>query len=494
MNQDKRNSLWLAIQYSVTIIFSLITLKLNLIHYGKDLFGSWILISSLWGFGKALDFGLGTSLVKFVAEYNHKDLSRLKFLVSTCLLLMIILGILIFVIIFGIGQVIYFNTNEIFGVEHFEEIQLIFLILGLSFYLNYITILVKSVFEGMSDFVTPSKISIIYSTMILLSVVVTFLFNLPLLNLAYAFLITSLINFFIYAFSFRIKRVGIQLSLKYLDLSLIKKVFTFSLSIQGAAIFGSLIDPLIKYLIGNFSSIGSVSLYEIARRFVTAISGLFGTTFRTILPKASVLSNKDEFAPFLYNECAKLSRIGITYAGTVFGIGAFIIPIIIQQTFNYDEAVLIFFILAIPESINNFGYAIYNFLIGIGKAFFLVIIQMINILIIGFSVYIGLAIFGNLLGLLGYGLTVVLVNILMILFVRNVVGISIRKYFSLSRVYKLLILLMFLLTAIFLLSNNYLNLYIIIFSLGCLSVIVFINDLKNFSSLIFKKFEFKRDV
>jgi len=155
---------------------------------------------------------------------------------------------------------------------------------------------------------------------------------------------------------------------------------------------------------------------------------------------------------------------------------------------------LIFFILAIPESINNFGYAIYNFLIGTGKAFFLVIIQMINILIIGFSVYIGLAIFGNLLGLLGYGLTVVLVNILMILFVRSVAGISIRKYFLLSRVYKLLILLMFLLTAIFLLSNNYLNLYIIIFSLGCLSVIVFINDLKNFSSLIFKKFEFKRDV
>ena len=233
---------------------------------------------------------------------------------------------------------------------------------------------------------------------------------------------------------------------------------------------------------------------EIARRFVVAISGLFDTTFRTILPKASVLSNKNEFAPFIYNECAKLSRIGITYAGTVFGIGAFVIPIIIQQTFNYDEAVLIFFILAIPESINNFGYAIYNFLIGIEKVFFLVIIQLINILIIGFSVYIGLTIFGNLLGLLGYGLTVIIVNVLMIFFVRNVAGISIRKYFSLSRAYKLLILLMFLLIAIFLLSNNYLNLYIIIFSLGSLSLIVFINDLKNFSSLIFKNFEFKRDV
>lgn len=494
MNQDKRNSLWLAVQYSVTIIFSLITLKLNLINYGKDLFGSWILLSSLWGFGRALDFGLGTSIVKFVAEYNHKDPSRLKFLLSTSLLLMVFLGIIIFIIIFGIGQIIYFSIGEIFASEYFAEIRIVFLILGLSFYLNYITIIVKSVFEGMSDFIVPSKISIIYSTLILISVIITFLFNLPVLILAYSFLITSVINFIIYAFLFKIKYAGIQISLKYFDMSLIKKVFSFSLSIQGAAIFGSLIDPLIKYLIGNFSSIGFVSVYEIARRFVAAISGLFDTTFRTILPKASVLSNKDEFAPFIYNECAKLSRIGITYVGAVFGMGAFIIPIIIQQTFNYDEAVLIFFILAIPESINNFGYAIYIFLIGIEKAFFLVMLQLINIIIIGLSVYIGLTIFGNLLGLLGYGLTVIIVNVLMIIFTRKVTGISIRKYFSLSKAYKLLILLMFLLCSIFLISNNYLNLYYVIFSLGCLSLIVFINDLKIYSHLIFNNIEFKRDV
>lgn len=494
MNQDKRNSLWLAVQYSVTIIFSLISLKLNLINYGQDLFGSWILISSLWGFGRALDFGLGTSLVKFVAEYNHKDASRLKFLLSTTLLLMLILGIIIFIIIFGIGQIIYFRTGKFFASNRFEEIRIVFLILGITFYLNYITIIAKSVFEGMSDFVTPSKISIIYSTLILLSVVITFLFNLPLLILAYTFVITSLINFTLYAFLFRIRYSGIQISWKHFDLSLIKKVFGFSLSIQGAAVFGSLIDPLIKYLIGNFSGLGLVSVYEIARRFVTAISGLFDTTFRTILPKASVLVNKDEFGPFIYNECTKLSRIGITYAGTVFGIGAFIIPVIIQQTFNYDEAVLIFFILAIPESINNFGYAIYSFLIGIEKAFFLVILQLINIIIIGFSVYFALTIFGNLLGLLGYGLTVIIVNILMIIFTRKITGISIKKYFSVSKAYKLLILLMFLLTTIFLISNNYLNIYLIIFSLGFLSLIVFINDLKSYSHLIFKNIEFKRDV
>ena len=494
MNQEKRNSLWLAIQYIVAIIFSLITLKLNLLTYGKELFGSWILISSLWGFGRALDFGLGTSIIRFVAEYNHKDASRLNYLLSTCLLLMFFLGIIIFILIFEIGQLIYFSTNEILGSEHIEEIRIVFLILGLSFYLNYIIIIIKSVFEGMSDFGTTSRISILYSTLVLISVVIVFLFNLPLLILSYFITISSFVSLAIYIFTFKLKYSNIHISWKYFEPALLKKVFCFSIAIQGAAMFGSLIDPLIKYLIGNFSSIGSVSVYEIARRFVTAITGLFNTTFRPILPKASILSNKDDFSSFLYNECANLSRIGITYSGTVFGMGALIIPVIIKQIFNYDDAVLIFFILALPESINNFGYAIYNFLIGIEKAYFLVMVQLINVIVIGLSVFLGLIIFGNLLGLLGYGLTVIIVNILMILFAQKITGISIKKYFLLSKAYNLLILLLFLLTTVFLISNNYLNLYILMFILGCLSAVVFINDLKRYSHLIFKKIKFNGNV
>lgn len=494
MNRDKRNSLWLAIQYSVTIIFSLITLKLNLSNYGKELFGSWILISSLWGFGRALDFGLGTSLVKFVAEFNHKDSTKLKELLSTCLILMVLLGVVVLIAIFGIGQLIYFSTGEIFNQDNITEINAVFLILGVSFYINYIAIVIKSVFEGMSDFVNPSKINIVNSFLILLSVVICFIFNLSLTTLAYLYLASSLLVIILYFILFRIKHSSLKISLKHFEFPLVKKVFSFSLAIQGAAVFGSLIDPLIKFLIGNFSSVGAVSVYEIARRFVTAITGLFSTTFSTILPKASILSGKDEFKTFLYDECAKLSKIGITYSGTVFGIGAFIIPVLIQQIFKYDEAVLIFFILALPESINNYGYSIYNFLIGIEKAYFLVMMQILNVAVIGVSVFTGLHIFGNILGLLGYGLTVVVANFLMIIFVRQVSDISIRKYLKISKVYKLLFLLMCLMATILLLFFGKMNFYMVIFGLGSLSLVVFLNDLRNYFKLILQMIGFNRDV
>lgn len=492
LRSNRKNSQWLAIQYSLTILFSLITLKLNLQHYGKELFGSWILVASLWGFGKALDFGLGTSLIKFVAEYSNKNSISLRVLLSSCFFMIIIFGILIFVAICCIAQYLYFGIGSIIPIDQVGEIWNVFIVLGLWFYINYITIFFRSVFEGMNDFVLSSKINIIYSLLILVSVVISFYFNLSLVYLAFGFLLSSIVTLFIYIVVLRIKFPLNKISLKLVKLSMIKKVFNFSLAIQGAAIFGSLIDPLIKYLLGSLSNIGSISIYEIARRFVTAITGLFNTTFRPILPKASALLSSEDYPKFINKECVKLSKIGVLYSGTVYGIGSLIIPIVIQQFFGYDEVLLMYLILAIPESINNFGYPVYNFLIGVGKAYFIVLVQFINIVIIGLSVFLGLVMFNNIMGLLGYGVTIIIVNLLMIWFIHKISGISIKQYFVLSKVYKLILLVVLLLMAIISIYNTYFEDYHTVFILGSLSLLLFSTDLYRYFQTIFQTNFMKR--
>jgi len=493
LRSNRDNSLWLAIQYSLSIIFSLVTLKLNLEHFGKELFGYWILVASLWGFGKALDFGLGTSLIKFVAEYNHKSSSDLKPLLSSCFYLFTILGLLILVVIYGIAQVLYFGSQQIISSDYEVLISNVFIVLGLSFYISYITIFFRSFFEGMNDFVISSKINIVNSTLILISVCITFYFELSLLNLALFFLVSSILTLLLYLIAFRFKFPSTLISWKYIEFPIVKKVFNFSLAIQGAALFASLIDPIVKYLLGSLNNIGSVSIYEIARRFVTALTGLFNTTFKPILPQASVLFSKKDYKAFVYKECVKLSKVGIFYSGLVFGIGSIIIPIIIQHVFGYNEAVLLYLILAIPESINKFGYSIYNFFIGIGKASYIILIQFTNVIVIGLSVFLGLIILGDSIGLLGYGLSVLILNLVMMWLLHKVADISIKKYFILSGVYKGILLILFLLLAIFAIYYQYLNIYITIFILGALSLILFMKDFKEYSQIIFQKYFLRKD-
>lgn len=487
MKLNKSNSFWLAIQYSISLIFSLIILKLNLSFFGSILFGYWILIASLWGFGRALDFGLGTSLVKFVAEYNYRDSSRLTTLLSSAFYLFLVFGIVIFFVICGIAKVLYFSNQNIISSEYHPLLWNVLIVLGLSFYLNYISNFFRAAFEGLNKFVIISKINIVFSSLILVSVIITYLFELSLLLLAFLYLFSSLITLFLFIISFRVQFLLIIPLWKEVKISTIKDVLSYSIAIQGAAIFSSLIDPLIKYLLGSFSSIGTVSVYEIAKRFVVAITGLFNATFRPILPRSSILFSRDEYQEFVYKDCVKLSGIGVTYSGFIFGVGSLIIPVLIREIFGYDEAVLIYLILAIPESINKFGYPIYNFLIGIGRAYFISLVQLINIFIIAFSVFIGLVILQSSLGLLGYGFTVLVMNFVMIGFAKKVSGISIGIYFKRSYAYKLLLLVLFLLFSIFLIYNNYLSINLTMLGLGVIALILFLKDATNFSTEIFKK-------
>ena len=250
------------------------------------------------------------------------------------------------------------------------------------------------------------------------------------------------------------------------------------MAIQGAAVFSSLIDPVIKYLLGNFS-VSSISSFEIAKRFVTAITGFFNNTFRTILPKASVLSPGESYKNFVIGYCDKLSKLGITYSGIVFGIGAIVLAYIIKKVFGVDEAILIFLILALPESVNKLGFPLYNFLLGIGKANFLAIMQIINLGIISLSVYIGLEIAQSSIGLLGYWISVLIGNIIIIWYSYKVTSVSMWSYMIYSKSIKLILLDILLLLSVLGIYIYNLNAFIFLSVLCGLSVIIFFNDMKT---------------
>lgn len=93
---DRKNSLWLGFQFSFTLVVALINLKINILHYGSKVFGIWIMLASVWGIGTALDFGFGTSVVKYVAEFFKHDKNRLNKFLSSSFIVFLFVGFLIF--------------------------------------------------------------------------------------------------------------------------------------------------------------------------------------------------------------------------------------------------------------------------------------------------------------------------------------------------------------------------------------------------------------
>jgi len=251
------------------------------------------------------------------------------------------------------------------------------------------------------------------------------------------------------------------------------------------SVFNTIIDPIIKYIIGNFYQVNAIPAYEIARRFAIAISGLFFNSFKIVLPKASVLISKTEKKDFLNNTLSKYCRFGVLYSGIFYGI--LLLPIIFMIDFVFDlqEAILILLILSLPESINNFGYSIYNYLLGIGKVSLLAIIQFINLIITIITVIAFFILFDNVFGLIGYFFSVIIGNIIMLIYLKRELDLSITIFLKKTKIYKLILhlFLLCMLTITLFITGQTNYTYITIMMI--LLVVLFSKDIFEYSKVFY---------
>jgi O-antigen/teichoic acid export membrane protein len=487
VHTDKKNSTWLAIQFISLSIISVIILKLNIDHFGKELYGMWIILSSIWGFSSTLDFGFGMTIVKYVAEYRKNNEQRISTLLSSSILVFLILGIVILILGFVIAFLLYFENPNIIAANFKSDFILIFLILGISFYVRYVTIFFTSIFEGLNDFVKTSKIAIIQSLLLFLCVLIIIMLDLSLYYLSLSQLITSLISLITLFISFKIKFKHYRISIKEFELAEIKNIVKFSFSVQVISILNAVIDPLVKYIIGNFYSLQTVPAYEIARKFAVTTSGFFFTSFKIILPKTSALITNEQILDFLNNDLFKFSRYGVTYSALFYGVFLLPMVIFIKYIFNIDEAVIIFIILCLPESINNFGYGTYNFLLGIGNVRFLAILQLINLLVTTLALIFGFKLFNNALGFIGYFFSVLTGNILMLVLLTKKWNFNLRQFFKDTKIYRLviLILLLTILTLFYFYSETLFMISLVITSLMMITLVS--GDIKYYLRMIYNE-------
>jgi len=488
MKGDKRNSFWLATSFIITSVVALVMLKLNIENFGNHKFGIWLLLSSIWGFGSSLDFGFGTSIVKFVAEYRKVNSENISTLLTSSLFVFIILGGILFLIGNLIALEIYFNNFKIIPEKFRHEFITVFIILGVNFFVRYIIIFFNSIFEGLNEFIITSRLSILQAVLNLIAVCIVFFYNFSIIYLSVGYLLVSSFSLILFWIIFKNKYQKYKLSFKYFSFFEIKKVLRFSLTVQLMSVFNTIIDPIVKYIIGNFYQVNSIPAYEIARRFAIAISGLFFNSFKIILPKASILISREEQKSFLNNALNKYCRFGVLYSGIFYGIILLPFILFIDIVFNLQEVVIIFLILSLPETINNFGYSIYSYFLGIGKVYFLATMQFINFIITIVTVIGGFIFFNNVFGLIGYFFSVVIVNIFMLIYLKRGWDISIVLLLKKTKAYKLFlqILLLFLLLILFL-NIHYTNyLYITVFTIIMLAV--FINDIYEYSKLLYSEY------
>lgn len=481
---DRRNSIWLSAQFVAVVFIYLLTLKINIINYGESDFGIWLVLISIWSFSFNLDFGIGTAVVRYVSKYKAEGGGNTNRFLSTSFAVFLAGGILLILFGYLLSYLLYFTNVRVIPIDRRDYFIPAFLLYGLAFIAQYLIFFYKSIYDGLSNFVISSKLTIFQNLFTLAGVLAVWMLDLGLIFLSAVYAAVNLLFMAVYYILLKKSNPELKIKPAFFDRVLLKEIFAFSFSIQATNIFYGLIDVVVKNVIANFYQAGFATVYETARKIAVAISGLFFSAFKYILPKVSSLSKREDIIQFLKNDIVKYSRYGLIYSGFALGIMSLPLLLIIVHFFGNPAIVITFLVLAMPEAVNNGGYSVYTFLMGQGKAYILAAVQLINLILTGAGVAAGFILFKNPIGLLGYFISVVIGNILMLIYVKRIYQISIGGFLKSIKVYKLLFFEIILISGILIILNNTAGPYIVFSAITLFSLIVYgfdvIREIKSF--------------
>lgn len=488
---EKKNSFWLAIQYSSTIVISLVTLKINFSTFGVKDFGVFLLINSLWNFAAVIDFGMGTSLVRYVSIEIKEKKEKLTLLLSSSFFILLFTTFIITCIILVITYFLYIKGFGNSDTLDENILGTILIILSLSFALRYMTTFFKAALEGKKLYNLTSKIGVLGNLINLMGVGMVASITGTLKELALVYFVTAVTVLLLQIYVF-FKVYGWNvIKLSSFSLQTLKNISSFSFSIQGANLLGGLIDPLIKYFLSKFISTNMVSYYEVARRFTQSISGLYFTSFSNYLPKISEIHQFDEQRKFIMNEIKSLTNFGIIFSGLSFGIFSIVILVIIKYWFGANQIAILFLILALPEIVNNFGYPLYITLLGIGESFIIVFLQLFNVTGIATLIVILSYFQKDLNLLLSYFIVVQLSNIMMLSFVKKRFKIPLLEFCRKVKLYKIVVLLVIIILSILILQVSAIEVLVVFLAITIISIMIFGRDLGYLSKQIYSFIKIK---
>jgi len=288
-----RNTIFNALGRGWGILVALFLTPYIIGHIGVDKFGIWAIVGVLTGYFGLLDFGIGTSFVKYISEfYARKDYAKINQLVNTGFTFYGILAI----VIIGLGFLLIDPILHLFNIQAglYSEARFVFLmgimIFGVSNSLSPLT----AIQTGLQRMDVSNKVNIAISFPQIAGIVFFLESGYGLsgliINNAIIMVISSAINIII---AFRILP-ELRFTPSLSTGEMFKRLFKFGYNLQLAKIFSIITLTIDKLLITYFLSIGLVTFYQLGSSIVERTKGILLLPVPALFPAFSEIDAKGE--------------------------------------------------------------------------------------------------------------------------------------------------------------------------------------------------------
>jgi O-antigen/teichoic acid export membrane protein len=318
---------WMSIGVSAAIGFFLMPFLVH--QLDNTLYGIWVLIISLTGYGVLLDFGIRSSIVKYAAQYHATDdRVSLNSVFSTGLAIYLVTGIILMLTALVFAQFLprFFNIVP----QHMHEAKLAFLFISFSLALKFPAGVFEGFLCGIQRYDITNGISIFGAVLKAIAIVIFLGAGYRLAALGLIVMMTDIVaNVLMVFFCFKYLPF-LRPALKSVNRKMFKNIYRYGLYSFIIIIATKLIYESDAIIIGAFLPAQAITFYAIANnliRYLRQISYGFGNVFS---PAASEFDAR--------NEHSRIQQL-LTY-GTKYSL-LFILPVAFTLIFLGREFISI---------------------------------------------------------------------------------------------------------------------------------------------------------
>ncbi|MFC1668270.1 oligosaccharide flippase family protein [Chlamydiota bacterium] len=304
--------------YGIAGVISFFMLPFVIRYVGDSYYGIWILINSLTGYLGLLDFGIGTSVVKYVSQFHSQaEKNNLEKIINSVLFLYALIGLvcLLITFLFVIFIPRFFTVDSM----SVSTIRLLVLLVGLQVSLSFPFGVFGGVLKGYHKYDIDSYISIVVIGLRTFFIVLFLRMGYGIVMLAIISLLSSFVGHFLrLLFGMRYLR-EIRIRITLLTKECFHMIFKYSFLVFISGISKRIVRYTDSIIIGLFMPASAITYYLIGWRLLEYIREFVLLMTNTFIPVASHYSADEspERNHKLLLEGSKLSWIIILFFGGI---------------------------------------------------------------------------------------------------------------------------------------------------------------------------------
>ncbi len=366
---------WFGVVLTVLVGFFLSPLILH--KLGDDAFGLWILIFSITGYYGIFDFGIRTSIVKYVAEFEAiGDRNRLNRIINVSITIYtcVALAILVVMSISSLYVQVLFHISP----AYLHTARLLFIMVGSTIAIGFPLSVFAGILEGLQKFYFINLVQAFATVGRALLIVIALSYGKGLLVIAFITVVIPLFSYVIYARKV-VQTIPLQFGARFIDRATIRQVFHYSFFSFVSMLAWRLRFQADAVIIGVMISSSAITYFSIASKLVNYPSLLIVGLSQIFTPMSSQFNatgDRHRLRKLLVmgNRACALTMIPISAMLLI--LGKSVIDVWVGP--RYETSYLILVILVIPGLLFDVQTSSRQILYGMGRHKALAVVNIVE--------------------------------------------------------------------------------------------------------------------